>query len=94
MELLGTGYQKISSDRMCKFTIIIIYYMYMNNFILAKDACTVWCYKEKGGTKSRGWSFPDGTTCKLNKNKESTYCIGGYCKVSITIRHAVFISKV
>jgi len=57
----------------------------MNNFILAKDACTVWCHKEKGGTKSRGWSFPDGTTCKINKNKESTYCIGGYCKVSIRI---------
>lgn len=60
VELLGTGYQKISSD--------------------PKDACTVWCHKEKGGTKSRGWSFPDGTTCKINKNKESTYCIGGYCK--------------
>ncbi|XP_015370765.1 PREDICTED: A disintegrin and metalloproteinase with thrombospondin motifs 1-like [Diuraphis noxia] len=59
-ELLGTGYQKISSD--------------------PKDACTVWCHKEKGGTKSRGWSFPDGTTCKINKDKESTYCIGGYCK--------------
>jgi len=50
--------------------------------ILAKDACTVWCHKEKGGTKSRGWSFPDGTTCKINKDKESTYCIGGYCKVN------------
>lgn len=49
---------------------------------LAKDACTVWCHKEKGGTKSRGWSFPDGTTCKMNKDKESTYCIGGYCKVN------------
>ncbi|XP_025201614.1 A disintegrin and metalloproteinase with thrombospondin motifs adt-1-like [Melanaphis sacchari] len=60
VELLGTGYQKISSD--------------------PKDACTVWCHKEKGGTKSRGWSFPDGTTCQMNKNKESTYCIGGYCK--------------
>lgn len=60
VELLGTGYQKISSD--------------------PKDACTVWCHKEKGGTKSRGWSFPDGTTCQINKDKKSTYCIGGYCK--------------
>lgn len=53
--------------------------------ILAKDACTVWCHKEKGGTKSRGWSFPDGTTCHIKKNKQSTYCIGGYCKVNIPI---------
>ncbi|VVC24170.1 Metallopeptidase, catalytic domain,Thrombospondin type-1 (TSP1) repeat,Peptidase M12B [Cinara cedri] len=59
-ELLGTGYQKITSD--------------------PKDACTVWCHKDKGGTKSRGWSFPDGTTCQIKKNKRSTYCIGGYCK--------------
>lgn len=52
------------------------------NIIVAKDACTVWCHKEKGGTKSRGWSFPDGTTCQIKNNKESTYCIGGYCKVN------------
>ncbi|XP_050443117.1 A disintegrin and metalloproteinase with thrombospondin motifs adt-1-like isoform X2 [Adelges cooleyi] len=59
-ELLGTGFQKISSD--------------------PKDACTVWCHKYKGGTKSRGWSFPDGTTCQIRKTKGSTYCIGGFCK--------------
>lgn len=53
--------------------------------ILAKDACTVWCHSEKGGTKSRGWSFPDGTTCQIKKNRESTYCIGGYCKVKKNI---------
>lgn len=53
------------------------------SFISAKDACTVWCHKKKGGTKSRGWSFPDGTTCQIKRYKDSTYCIGGYCKVNI-----------
>ncbi|XP_050521162.1 A disintegrin and metalloproteinase with thrombospondin motifs adt-1-like isoform X2 [Daktulosphaira vitifoliae] len=59
-ELIGTGYQKISSD--------------------PKDACTVWCHKHKGGIKSRGWSFPDGTTCQIRKNNGLSYCVGGYCK--------------
>ncbi|XP_065167157.1 LOW QUALITY PROTEIN: A disintegrin and metalloproteinase with thrombospondin motifs adt-1-like [Atheta coriaria] len=47
-----------------------------------EEACVVWCQKRNGGTKSRGWTFPDGTVCQTRRNKYSTasYCINGRCE--------------
>lgn len=49
----------------------------------AEEACTVWCQKRNGGTKSRGWTFPDGTACQTHRNRYSkpSYCINGRCEV-------------
>lgn len=35
-----------------------------------------------GGTKSRGWTFPDGTVCHTNLSKygQTSYCINGRCE--------------
>ncbi|RZF44627.1 hypothetical protein LSTR_LSTR000579 [Laodelphax striatellus] len=46
----------------------------------AKEACTVWCYKRRGGSKSRGWSFPDGTTCRTHRAHKPMFCISGVCQ--------------
>lgn len=43
----------------------------------------VWCQKRNGGTKSRGWTFPDGTLCQTRRYKygtRSSYCINGKCE--------------
>ncbi|KAF2894409.1 hypothetical protein ILUMI_11760 [Ignelater luminosus] len=47
-----------------------------------EEACTVWCQKRNGGTKSRGWTFPDGTACQTHRNRYSkpSYCINGRCE--------------
>ncbi|KAG8329988.1 metalloendopeptidase activity protein [Homalodisca vitripennis] len=46
-----------------------------------EEACTVWCYKRNGGSKSRGWTFPDGTACHTHQNqKQNQYCINGICQ--------------
>ncbi|XP_049778621.1 A disintegrin and metalloproteinase with thrombospondin motifs adt-1-like [Schistocerca cancellata] len=67
-ELLGTGFQRMSSD--------------------PEEACTVWCYKRNGGSKSRGWTFPDGTICHSWRSRysKSTYCISGRCEEFICDR--------
>ncbi|XP_069681720.1 A disintegrin and metalloproteinase with thrombospondin motifs adt-1-like isoform X2 [Periplaneta americana] len=48
----------------------------------AEEACTVWCYKRNGGSKSRGWNFPDGTACQSHRSRygKSMYCIAGRCE--------------
>ncbi|CAH2003513.1 unnamed protein product [Acanthoscelides obtectus] len=48
----------------------------------AEEACLVWCQKRQGGTKSRGWSFPDGTACQTRRNRygKVSYCIKGRCE--------------
>ncbi|XP_075215753.1 A disintegrin and metalloproteinase with thrombospondin motifs adt-2-like isoform X2 [Lycorma delicatula] len=46
----------------------------------AREACTVWCYKRGGGSKSRGWSFPDGTTCRTHRAHKPMFCINGVCQ--------------
>ncbi|EDV37612.1 uncharacterized protein Dana_GF13538 [Drosophila ananassae] len=45
-------------------------------------ACMVFCRTKNNGTKSRRWTFPDGTTCRSkNHNPEDiTYCIAGRCE--------------
>lgn len=50
--------------------------------ISAKEACLVWCQKRNGNTKSRGWTFPDGTTCQTRRNRygRASYCIKGKCE--------------
>ncbi|XP_068083520.1 A disintegrin and metalloproteinase with thrombospondin motifs adt-1 [Anabrus simplex] len=47
-----------------------------------EEACTVWCYKRNGGSKSRGWTFPDGTTCQSRRSRygKSMFCINGRCE--------------
>ncbi|KAJ8972920.1 hypothetical protein NQ317_010578 [Molorchus minor] len=34
-----------------------------------EEACLVWCQKRNGSTKSRGWTFPDGTACQTRQNR-------------------------
>ncbi|XP_066257104.1 A disintegrin and metalloproteinase with thrombospondin motifs adt-1-like [Euwallacea similis] len=48
----------------------------------SEEACVVWCQKRNGGTKSRGWTFPDGTACQTRRNKygRASYCISGRCE--------------
>ncbi|KAL1512738.1 hypothetical protein ABEB36_002278 [Hypothenemus hampei] len=48
----------------------------------SEEACVVWCQKRNGGTKSRGWAFPDGTACQTRRNKygRANYCINGRCE--------------
>ncbi|XP_050512535.1 A disintegrin and metalloproteinase with thrombospondin motifs adt-1-like [Diabrotica virgifera virgifera] len=48
----------------------------------AEEACLVWCQKRNGSTRSRGWTFPDGTTCQIRRNRygKSSYCIKGRCE--------------
>ncbi|KAJ9585414.1 hypothetical protein L9F63_002797, partial [Diploptera punctata] len=55
----------------------------------AEEACTVWCYKRNGGSKSRGWTFPDGTTCQSHRSRygKSMYCISGRCEEFICDRY-------
>ena len=52
-------------------------------YIPGEEACTVWCYKRNGGSKSRGWTFPDGTTCQSHRSRygKSMHCISGRCEV-------------
>ncbi|RZB54415.1 A disintegrin and metalloproteinase with thrombospondin motifs 7-like [Asbolus verrucosus] len=47
-----------------------------------EEACLVWCQKRNGGTKSRGWTFPDGTVCQTRRSRygKSSYCINGRCE--------------
>ncbi|KAJ3648726.1 hypothetical protein Zmor_020505 [Zophobas morio] len=47
-----------------------------------EEACLVWCQKRNGGTKSRGWTFPDGTVCQTRRSRygKSSYCISGRCE--------------
>ncbi|KAI4468512.1 adamts a disintegrin and metalloprotease with thrombospondin motifs protease [Holotrichia oblita] len=46
-----------------------------------EEACMVWCHTRNGGTKSRGWTFPDGTACQTKRNRygKPSYCINGKC---------------
>lgn len=43
----------------------------------------MWCNKRNGGTKSRGWTFPDGTVCQTSRNRyrKPSYCINGKCEL-------------
>lgn len=50
-------------------------------YISASDACSVWCHTRSGGLKSRGWTFPDGTTCLTKLGKKPMHCINGQCVV-------------
>lgn len=52
-------------------------------WILAEEACMVWCLKRNGDTKNRGWTFPDGTVCQTRRTRfgKQAYCINGRCEV-------------
>ncbi|XP_037820978.1 uncharacterized protein LOC119609992 [Lucilia sericata] len=47
-----------------------------------EESCKVYCKTKANGTKSRSWTFPDGTTCrsKLYGNEDPSYCIQGRCE--------------
>lgn len=47
-----------------------------------EESCKIFCKTKTNGTKSRSWTFPDGTTCnsKLYSNDEPSYCIQGRCE--------------
>ncbi|XP_012252823.3 A disintegrin and metalloproteinase with thrombospondin motifs adt-1-like [Athalia rosae] len=47
-----------------------------------EEACTVWCHMKSRGSKTRGWTFPDGTACRTRKHQfhKTSYCIGGRCE--------------
>uniref|UniRef100_A0A8D8WU53 A disintegrin and metalloproteinase with thrombospondin motifs 18 n=2 Tax=Cacopsylla melanoneura TaxID=428564 RepID=A0A8D8WU53_9HEMI len=53
-----------------------------------EEACTVWCFKKQGGYKSRGWSFPDGTGCRMRNRRKSSFCINGICQEFVCSRFA------
>ncbi|XP_037036544.1 A disintegrin and metalloproteinase with thrombospondin motifs adt-1 [Bradysia coprophila] len=45
------------------------------------DSCKVYC-RSKSGSKTKGWIFPDGTTCRYsNSDLDGTYyCVNGKCE--------------
>ncbi|XP_032591053.2 A disintegrin and metalloproteinase with thrombospondin motifs adt-1 isoform X2 [Drosophila grimshawi] len=47
-----------------------------------EDSCKVFCRTRSNGTKSRRWTFPDGTTCrsKYQSADQIAYCIAGRCE--------------
>lgn len=90
-ELTGIGLQKMSSS--CKLKIIqsnnlnifmIIHETLSVNiiFFIADEACLVWCQKQDGSVKSRGWHFPDGTVCQTRRSRHgrANFCISGRCE--------------
>lgn len=42
----------------------------------------MFCKTKSDGTKSRSWTFPDGTTCqsKYHDVDDTSYCISGRCE--------------
>ncbi|XP_022227613.2 A disintegrin and metalloproteinase with thrombospondin motifs 16 [Drosophila obscura] len=47
-----------------------------------EDSCKVFCRTRTNATKSRRWTFPDGTTCrsKHHSAEDIAYCISGRCE--------------
>ncbi|XP_030381356.1 A disintegrin and metalloproteinase with thrombospondin motifs 16 [Scaptodrosophila lebanonensis] len=47
-----------------------------------EESCKVFCKTKTNGTKSRRWTFPDGTTCrsKHHASDDIAYCISGRCE--------------
>ncbi|SPP72825.1 blast:A disintegrin and metalloproteinase with thrombospondin motifs 16 [Drosophila guanche] len=47
-----------------------------------EDSCKVFCRTKSNSTKSRRWTFPDGTTCRTKHHspEDVAYCISGRCE--------------
>ncbi|XP_062131413.1 A disintegrin and metalloproteinase with thrombospondin motifs 16 isoform X1 [Drosophila sulfurigaster albostrigata] len=47
-----------------------------------EDSCKVFCRTRSNGTKSRRWTFPDGTICRAKHHgpDDIAYCISGRCE--------------
>ncbi|EDW31931.1 GL11380 [Drosophila persimilis] len=47
-----------------------------------EDSCKVFCRTKTNATKSRRWTFPDGTTCQSKQHNagDIAYCISGRCE--------------
>ncbi|XP_017868693.1 PREDICTED: A disintegrin and metalloproteinase with thrombospondin motifs 16 [Drosophila arizonae] len=47
-----------------------------------EDSCKIFCRTKSNGTKSRRWTFPDGTTCRAQDHgpEHIAYCIAGRCE--------------
>lgn len=46
------------------------------------DSCRVSCQAKSGPAKSKGWTFPDGTLCRVKGNDvdDESYCVNGRCE--------------
>lgn len=46
------------------------------------DSCKVSCQTKNGPAKSKGWTFPDGTLCRVKGNDvdEESFCVNGRCE--------------
>ncbi|KAF4521806.1 hypothetical protein B566_EDAN012463 [Ephemera danica] len=53
------------------------------------EACSVWCFKRRGGAKNRGWTFPDGTACSPPALRRG-FCVTGRCETFSCAADAVF----
>ncbi|XP_017475926.1 PREDICTED: uncharacterized protein LOC108366127, partial [Rhagoletis zephyria] len=47
-----------------------------------EESCKVYCRTKSNGTKTRRWTFPDGTTCRstLYRAEDISYCVAGRCE--------------
>lgn len=46
------------------------------------DSCKVSCQAKSGPAKSKGWTFPDGTSCRVKGNDvdDESFCVNGRCE--------------
>lgn len=46
------------------------------------DSCKVFCQARTGPSKSKGWTFPDGTICRIKGNDfdDESFCVNGRCE--------------
>lgn len=46
------------------------------------DSCKVSCQAKSGPTTSKGWTFPDGTLCRVKGNDidDESFCVNGRCE--------------
>ncbi|XP_054738435.1 uncharacterized protein LOC129244685 isoform X1 [Anastrepha obliqua] len=47
-----------------------------------EESCKVYCRTKSNGTKTRRWTFPEGTSCRsiLYKPEDISYCVAGRCE--------------
>lgn len=47
------------------------------------DSCKVSCQTKGGPAKSKGWTFPDGTICRVKGNDlaDESFCVNGRCEI-------------
>lgn len=60
---------------------------------IAEDSCKVFCETKIGQSKSRLWTFPDGTSCQVQNSDidDTYYCVNGRCEVSLFFNLKIYI---